>query len=206
MDTTNFIKSLNALSTQELYRVKDNLVDQLNIVEALLMSRWNPEEHSAIANDLSHNGKFEVVYPEIDFEVPASSTSSNEASSTYDREQIDELLRSSDKAVERAIIRLFELQTADEQRCAQANHNNGVGFNKADSPAGTAFARYLLGFNWRNQRAYEPKSLNHPHALQIAQRGGRKGWDRYCHGERPIDRARRIALKHSAQLVGLANR
>ena len=206
MDTTQFIQSLQSLSNEELYRVKDRIVDQLNAVESLLMSRWKAEEHSAIANDLSHNGKFEVVYPEIDFEVPASSTSSNEASSTYDREQIDELLRSSDKAVERAIIRLFELQTADEQRCAQANHNNGVGFNKADSPAGTAFARYLLGFNWRNQRAYEPKSLNHPHALQIAQRGGRKGWDRYCHGERPIDRARRIALKHSAQLVGLANR
>ena len=206
MDTTQFIQSLQSLSNEELYRVKDRIVDQLNAVESLLMSRWKAEEHSAIANDLSHNGKFEVVYPEIDFEVPASSTSSNEASSTYDREQIDELLRSSDKAVERAIIRLFELQTADEQRCAQANHNNGVGFNKADSPAGTAFARYLLGFNWRNQRAYEPKSLNHPHALQIAQRGGRKGWDRYCHGERPIDRARRIALKHSSQLVGLANR
>ena len=206
MDTTQFIQSLQSLSNEELYRVKDRIVDQLNAVESLLMSRWKAEEHSAIANDLSHNGKFEVVYPEIDFEVPASSTSRNGASSTYDREQIDELLRSSDKAVERAIIRLFELQTADEQRCAQANHNNGVGFNKADSPAGTAFARYLLGFNWRNQRAYEPKSLNHPHALQIAQRGGRKGWDRYCHGERPIDRARRIALKHSAQLVGLANR
>ena len=206
MDTTQFIQSLQSLSNEELYRVKDRIVDQLNAVESLLMSRWKAEEHSAIANDLSHNGKFEVVYPEIDFEVPASSTSSNGASSTYDREQIDELLRTSDKAVERAIIRLFELQTADEQRCAQANHNNGVGFSKADSPAGTAFARYLLGFNWRNQRAYEPKSLNHPHALQIAQRGGRKGWDRYCHGERPIDRARRIALKHSAQLVGLANR
>ena len=206
MDTTQFIQSLQSLSNEELYRVKDRIVEQLNIVESLLQSRWKAEEHSPVINDLSHNGKFEVVTPVIDFEVPASSTSSNEASSTYDREQIDELLRSSDKAVERAIIRLFELQTADEQRCAQANHNNGVGFNKADSPAGTAFARYLLGFNWRNQRAYEPKSLNHPHALQIAQRGGRKGWDRYCHGERPIDRARRIALKHSAQLVGLANR
>ena len=183
MDTTQFIQSLQSLSNEELFLVKDNIIQQLNIVESLVLARLND---NSVA--------------------PASSTSSNEASSTYDREQIDELLRTSDKAVERAIIRLFELQTADEQRCAQANHNNGVGFNKADSPAGTAFARYLLGFNWRNQRAYEPKSLNHPHALQIAQRGGRKGWDRYCHGERPIDRARRIALKHSAQLVGLANR
>ena len=206
MDTTQFIQSLQSLSNEELYRVKDRIVEQLNIVESLLQSRWKAEEHSPVINDLSHNGKFEVVTPVIDFEVPASSTSRNEASSTYGREQIDELLRTSDKAVERAIIRLFELQTADEQRSSQANHHNGVGFNKADSPAGTAFARYLLGFNWRNQRVYDPKSLNHPHALQIAQRGGRKGWDRYCHGERPIDRARRIALKHSAQLVGLANR
>ena len=54
MDTTNFIKSLNSLSDQELYRVKDNLVEQLNIVEALLMSRWKSEEHSAIALSLIH--------------------------------------------------------------------------------------------------------------------------------------------------------
>jgi len=183
MDTTQFIQSLQSLSNEELFLVKDNIIQQLHIVESLVLARLNDNS-----------------------ETPASSTSRNEASSTYGREQIDELLRTSDKAVERAIIRLFELQTADEQRSSQANHHNGVGFNKADSPAGTAFARYLLGFNWRNQRAYEPKSLNHPHALQIAQRGGRKGWDRYCHGERPIDRARRIALKHSAQLVDLANR
>ena len=50
MDTTNFIKSLNSLTTQELYRVKDNLVEQLNAVESLLQSRWKAEEHSAIIN------------------------------------------------------------------------------------------------------------------------------------------------------------
>ena len=189
MDTTNFIKSLNSLTTQELYRVKDNIIEQLNIVESLVIARHKEA-------DAANN----VV-------APAQSTSQPEQNvhGVWTREQIDAKLRTSDEAVERAIIRLFEMQTADEQRTAQANHNNGIGFNKGDAPAGSAFARYLLGFNWRNERAYEPKSLNHPHALRLANDTRRRGWERYCHGERPIDRARKIALKHSAQLVAMAN-
>ena len=200
MDTTNFIKSLNALSTQELYRVKDNLVDQLNIVEALLMSRWNPEEHSAIANDLSHNGKFEVVYPEIEFEVPTQSTShpEREVPREWTRDDIDAKLRASDQAVEAAIIRLFELQTAGEQRTAGTHCQNAEGFNAADAKAGTRFARWLLGMDDRNVVKYPKKSLNHPRASRI--------FGRYCQdGGTVMDRARKIALKHSAQLVTLAN-
>ena len=200
MDTTNFIKSLNALSTQELYRVKDNLVDQLNIVEALLMSRWKSEEHSAIANDLSHNGKFEVVYPEIDFEVPAQSTShpEREVAREWTRDEIDAKLRASDQAVEAAIIRLFELQTAGEQRTAGTHCQNAEGFNAADAKAGTRFARWLLGMDDRNVVKYPKKSLNHPRASRI--------FGRYCQdGGTVMDRARKIALKHSAQLVTIAN-
>lgn len=200
MDTTNFIKSLNALSTQELYRVKDNLVDQLNIVEALLMSRWKSEEHSAIANDLSHNGKFEVVYPEIDFEVPAQSAShpEREVPREWTRDEIDAKLRASDQAVEAAIIRLFELQTAGEQRTAGTHCQNAEGFNAADAKAGTRFARWLLGMDDRNVVKYPKKSLNHPRASRI--------FGRYCQdGGTVMDRARKIALKHSAQLVTIAN-
>ena len=200
MDTTNFIKSLNSLSDQELYRVKDNLVEQLNIVEALLMSRWKSEEHSAIANDLSHNGKFEVVYPEIEFEVPTQSTShpEREVPREWTRDEIDAKLRASDQAVEAAIIRLFELQTAGEQRTAGTHCQNAEGFNAADAKAGTRFARWLLGMDDRNVVKYPKKSLNHPRASRI--------FGRYCQdGGTVMDRARKIALKHSAQLVTIAN-
>ena len=200
MDTNNFIKSLNSLSDQELFRVKDNLVEQLNAVESLRQSRWKAEEHSAIINDLSHNGKFEVVTPVIDFEVPAQSTShpEREVPREWTRDDIDAKLRASDQAVEAAIIRLFELQTAGEQRTAGTHCQNDAGFNAADAKAGTRFARWLLGMDDRNVVKYPKKSLNHPRASRI--------FGRYCQdGGTVMDRARKIALKHSAQLVTIAN-
>lgn len=116
----------------------------------------------------------------------------------FTRDQIDQILRSNDKAVERGIIRLFELQTQDEQDVAHTNWLNDVGFTCTDAKAGTRFARWLLGMNDQNEVAFPPKSLNHDLASKVF-------W-RYCkNGERPIDRARRICLKHSRQLTALAN-
>lgn len=48
---------------------------------------------------------------------------------TYTREQINEILRTNDLAVERAMIRLFELQNADEQQWGTTNEQNGRGFS-----------------------------------------------------------------------------
>jgi len=116
----------------------------------------------------------------------------------YTREDIDLLLMKSDAAVERAIIVLFHRQTDDEQRQANTNCNNNRGFASCDARAGTRFARFLLGMNDRNQVRYPKKRLTHPISTRI--------FNRYTQGaERPIDRARRIALKHSRQLVEEAN-
>ena len=116
----------------------------------------------------------------------------------YTREQIDNILRTNDRAVERAILRLFELQTADEQKTAGTNQDNGRGFRSSDARAGTRFARWLLGMNDRNQVKYAKKLLTNPKADRI--------FINYCRkGERVIDRARRIALTHSRQLVAIAN-
>jgi hypothetical protein len=122
--------------------------------------------------------------------------------SLYTRPQIDALLRSNDAAVERAIVRLFELQTAGEQRVAHTTHKNDRGFCACDAKAGTRFARWILGMNDRNQRKFDPKKLADPRCFRL--------FSRYCkdvsgYSERPIDRARRIALKHSGQLVEIAN-
>jgi hypothetical protein len=117
---------------------------------------------------------------------------------SYTRPQIDAILTKSDRAVERAIIRLFELQTQNEQRVAHTTHQNDEGFCACDAKAGTRFARWILGMNDRNQSKFPAKPLTHPRASRI--------FGRYCKGgERPIDRARRIALKHSKQLVNIAN-
>jgi hypothetical protein len=117
---------------------------------------------------------------------------------TYTRNQIDAILLASDEAVMKAIVRLFELQTMDEQAQADTKYDNDLGFSCTDAKAGTRFARWLLGMNDQNQVVFPPKSLSHPRAARI--------FYRYCkNGEQPIDRARRIALKHSRQITALAN-
>jgi len=116
----------------------------------------------------------------------------------YTRDQINKILITNDSAVERAIIVLFNRQTADEQSTANTNHSNSIGFSACDAKAGTRFARFLLGMNDRNQVVYRKKNLTHNTSRRI--------FSRYCRdGETPIDRARRIALKHSRQLVDEAN-
>ena len=117
---------------------------------------------------------------------------------TYTREQINELLNTNDRAVERAIIRLFELQNADEQQWGTTNTQNGRGFCSSDARAGTRFARWLQGMDNKNVVRYAKKSLNNPRAMGI--------FGKYCqNGGTVMDRARKIALKHSAQLVIIAN-
>ena len=115
----------------------------------------------------------------------------------WTREEIDTLLIESDVAVMRAICRLYEMQTRHEQSSAHTNVRNNVGFSAGDAKAGTRMARWLLGLNDRNEKRYQPKSLLHPKCQAVL--------GRYAQGGRVIDRARKIAMKHSRQLVRLAN-
>ena len=117
---------------------------------------------------------------------------------TFTRDQFDAMLRTNDAAVERAIIRLFTMQNEDEQQWATTNAQNGRGFGAADARAGTRFARWLQGMDNSNVVRYAKKSLNHPRAERI--------FGRYCQdGGTVMDRARKIALKHSQQLADYAN-
>tara|TARA_B100000287_G_scaffold399642_1_gene418144 strand:- start:219 stop:878 length:660 start_codon:yes stop_codon:yes gene_type:complete len=116
----------------------------------------------------------------------------------FTREEINEMLRNSPNAVERAIIRLFTMQNQDEQRFATTNSKNDRGFCAADARAGTRFARWLQGMDNKNVKRYQPKSLSHYKAERI--------FARYTQdGGTVLDRARKIALKHSQQLVDYAN-
>ena len=115
----------------------------------------------------------------------------------WTRAEINELLDRNDIAVMRGIVRLFELQTADEVTTAQTKHENSVGFSAADAKAGTRMARWLLGLNDRNEKRYQPKDLRHPLCQKIL--------GRYAHGGTVMQRARKITLKHSRQLVDIAN-
>ena len=121
----------------------------------------------------------------------------------WNRDNIIALLNSSDTAVERAIVRLYQLQTASEQRRNHTTNKNFVGFNAADGTAGSSFAKWLLGMNKRGVvGSYPPKSLLHPNCDKVFYK-----YRRTVNGnkDRVIDRARHIAIKHSKQLVDIAN-
>ena len=123
--------------------------------------------------------------------------SNNNSIRIWTREEIDKLLIENDIAVMRGIVRLFELQTEEEVTTAQTKHENSVGFTAADAKAGTRMARWLLGMNDRNERRYPPKDLRHPLCQRVL--------GRYAQGGTVMQRARKIALKHSRQLVNIAN-
>ena len=116
----------------------------------------------------------------------------------WTRDEINALLRKDDSFVERSICKLAELQTADEQTDGDTKWHNTVGFNSANARVGIRFWRWLTGRDDRNMVRFAPKSLAHPRAAKV--------FRRYCKdGGTPMDRARAIAIKHSRQLVLIAN-
>jgi hypothetical protein len=58
-------------------------------------------------------------------------------------ETIRALLVSNDRAVERAIIVIFNRQTSDEQQGGHTSHHNGRGFSAFDAGSGTYYARWI---------------------------------------------------------------
>lgn len=70
--------------------------------------------------------------------------------------QIVDMLRTNDKAVARALVVLFERQTADEQATEHTRHHNGRGFRPCHARMGTSMAKFYLqrGFLTPKQIAY----------------------------------------------------
>lgn len=62
----------------------------------------------------------------------------------WDKAKIVALLEANPRAVDRALIRIYERQTADEQRAESTNHNNAIGFSSADARILTSMAKSAL--------------------------------------------------------------
>ena len=72
----------------------------------------------------------------------------------WNEESIKELLRTSDKAVYRALVLIFENQTADEQNTESTHYHNRVGFRPQDAFILSEYA------NWYQKRgSLTPKQL-----------------------------------------------
>ena len=68
----------------------------------------------------------------------------------------------------RAILALYERQTEDEQRAESTDHRNDKGFNAADAPIMSSFAKQILDWRRSDDRTYaSPLS---PRQLAVARR------------------------------------
>jgi hypothetical protein len=67
----------------------------------------------------------------------------NEAKKVWTRGEIEEMLRTNDRAVERAMVAIWERQTADEQATQTVRHHNNRGFAGWTARSGTYFARWV---------------------------------------------------------------
>lgn len=63
---------------------------------------------------------------------------------TWTREQIETLLIENNRAVEKGIVALYQLQTADEQASETTNHHNNMGFCGWAARNGTYYAKWVL--------------------------------------------------------------
>lgn len=61
----------------------------------------------------------------------------------YTLETVRTNLQTNQAWVERAIVRLFEKQTTEEQRAEYTKENNGVGFNSFDSKRLSYYAKWI---------------------------------------------------------------
>jgi hypothetical protein len=66
----------------------------------------------------------------------------------WNREKVLDLLDRSDKAVWRAVHRIYQNQTAAEQTMEATVEQNGIGFNGADAEILTSFAKQYEQKGW----------------------------------------------------------
>jgi hypothetical protein len=65
------------------------------------------------------------------------------AQKTWTRTEIEALINSNDRAVERAMVAIWARQTADEQATQDTRHHNGIGFSGWTAKSGTYFANWV---------------------------------------------------------------
>ena len=63
----------------------------------------------------------------------------------WNEAKIEVLLRANDRAVERAIVAIYDRQTQDEKATLDTKHQNGRGFRANHASKGSYYARWVLG-------------------------------------------------------------
>ena len=98
------------------------------------------------------------------FDIDVETEPEPEAKSSkrvWTEEEIKSLIQSNDEVLYGALKKLYSEQTADEQRAGETTHNNGVGFNGADSKFLSSVSEFLIhrGFLTDKQKVVTRKKL-----------------------------------------------
>ena len=59
-------------------------------------------------------------------------------------EKMKDILNRYDDQVCKAVVKIYENQTTDEQSAHETKHVNGIGFNGADAPIMSSFAEFYM--------------------------------------------------------------
>lgn len=63
----------------------------------------------------------------------------------WNEAKIEILLHANDRAVERAMVAIYDRQTLDEKATSDTKHRNGRGFRANHASKGSYYARWVLG-------------------------------------------------------------
>lgn len=87
-----------------------------------------------------------------------------------DPDYIRWLLTMNDRAVERAIVAIYNRQTEDEKREGDTRHTNGIGFSGADARLGTYYAKWVLkGNSLTGNHLMKARLMAHKYVRQLAE-------------------------------------
>lgn len=65
-------------------------------------------------------------------------------SKIWTEEEIRNMIQTDDRVLYRALNRLYQCQTEDEQRQCRTTHRNGVGFNGVDGKFMTSICKFMI--------------------------------------------------------------
>jgi hypothetical protein len=83
---------------------------------------------------------------------------------------IKALLDRSDKAVERAVLAIYERQTSDEQVTGETRHHNRRGFASCHAHLGTYYAKWILsGHHLTGAHVERARRMCHFYSKQLLQ-------------------------------------
>lgn len=83
---------------------------------------------------------------------------------------IFELLLNNNRAVERAILAIYNRQTAEEQKDSDTKVHNGIGFSGADARLGSYYARWILsGRNLSGNHLEKARSMSLKYVRQLSE-------------------------------------